>query len=131
MKKTKLIAKILSFLFITTSIGVGGYLVYEFSKSNNQKIDYESFGEENKNHYSQIKFDKRETQQMLNYENGNYSFNLTKFQYNFLYRLKSSYKELLDWEISLYVDFPINAKKVTVTIEDSGDNQLKWKYSIM
>lgn len=107
-------------MFIS-SVGVTSYLVYKFSVNNQEKIAYQSDDEQTKQ-FSQLKFSTGETQQLLKLVNQNYYFDLINFQYMFLNKLKTSYRELLVNQITFETDNALTARVINVKI--GGQNEL-------
>lgn len=129
MNKAKIVAKILLALIVLSSIGGGGYLIYQFSRQH-PNLYYED-DETTKHNFEQPKFTARETQQLLRVENQNYYFDLVNFQYLFLMKLKTSYRELLAKTITFSTENQKQPKVIRAKIHLNDQNELNWKYSII
>lgn len=129
MNKPKIVAKIFLALIVLSSIGGGGYLIYQFTR-HHTNLDYEDDGT-TKHNFEQLKFTSRETQQLLRVENQNYYFDLINFQYLFLMKLKTSYRELLAKTVTFSTENQEQPKVIRAKLHLSDQNELNWKYSII
>jgi len=122
VNKPKIAVKVLLALIVFSSVSGGGYLIYQFSR-HHANLDYEDDGT-TKHNFEQLKFTPRETQQLLRVENQNYYFDLINFQYLFLMKLKTSYRELLAKTVTFSTENQKQPKVIRIKVCLNDQNEL-------